>query len=158
VLIEGRDSIWVNGVMSKFNDLILAFAPQNTFVKRHWAMLCIIGALGIGCIMVPIIDAITRLTYQPDPNYKPSPMGMWLAAHSIAVPIVKHAMGSVIGFFVSAPLVVALRKLWPLIELATGPEHAQIERKRRIWLLNFTLLTIIPLIVNIVYDVLKALF
>ena len=145
VLIEGRESIWVNGVMSKFNDLILAFAPQSTFVKRHWNLLCIFGALGIGCITYNIFGAVMRFVVQPS-----------LEPESWRFRLFMQGIMSICGLSFSMPLVAKLSTLWPTIELATGPEHAQIERKRRVWLLNFTLLAIIPLIVNIVYDLFKA--
>lgn len=156
VLIRSHDGIWVNGFLSKFNDLISSFTPQNTFVANHEVLLRVLASLGLGCIIGPVIIEFTKFIANPDPNYIPSKFDLMARKFPIVGYSVINLMCSVIGIAPAFLLIDKLKDLWPSVELAIGPEHTQIEKKRRNWIIGFFLLVVLPLILNFVYDLFKV--
>jgi hypothetical protein len=156
VLIESHDSIWVNGFLARFQDTVSAFKPQNTIVRDHTIALVILASIGFGCILSPFIIGFANMMTNPNPTYIPSHFDLLVRKYPVIYYLVTTLMSSVVGTFPGVFMVNKLKTLWPSLELAIGPEHTQIEKKRRNWILGFIVLVIIPLVVSIVYDLLKT--
>ena len=157
ILITSHDSIWVNGFLSKFQDLISSFTPQNTLVANHLFSFWILTSIGLGYILHPILNGLVKLFAYPDPNHIPSQIELIFRKVPFLWYLFTHLSCVFVALGPAAWVVKPLKDLWPSVELAIGPEHTQIEKKRRNWILGFIGLVIIPIVVSILYDVLKFL-
>jgi hypothetical protein len=99
------------------------------------------------------------LPIQPtqEPNGVASQIIGYIASFPIGKYILKYLIYYGIGWMPGYELIRKLQSLWPSVEIQIGPEHEQIERQRRIWVINVFVLAIAPLCIAIIFDIGKAI-
>ena len=150
--IQGKDAVWVKGVLGQLRDIVDSFAPQNSLVKRHKLLITSIFALGIGMIYWWIVSA----THAEPSQEPPSRLAKALVSLPLARFWLKYLLEYAMGFFPAFILVDKLSQLWPDIEIQIGPEHELREKGIRKWISGTVVLLIIPILVAFVYDFLKS--
>ncbi|THU32546.1 hypothetical protein FAM09_27540 [Niastella caeni] len=139
ILVSGEDTIWVNGITAKFNEVLNQSQKQVKAISftEYCAFLAII-----------IFNIIYfRLFYS---SFEKMHSDFYKLIFIVGIPIV-----SMIGF---SNLGDYLKGLWPSVELQTGPGYLQIpmlKRKKLSWILS---VIIIPLLLGFIYDILKSFF
>ena len=134
IMVSGDDTNWVNGVIARFNEVI-GFAESQPSYK--WlTLLC--------SIFIPVAFGIGyfRLILR------------WRDTHNDIFGFL--FIGELIGgLFMFVNILYQDEKLWPAIELQTGPTYLLEARKRRITLFYIFGGLVLPLIVNFIYDFFK---
>jgi hypothetical protein len=154
VIVKGTDSIWVNGVIRTIQEILEGFTPQNTFVRRRRVLLTILSALGIGLVFMHVLTlSLSFIPIEPSsdlPNFT-----AFAAQHPFAARIVVYLFFGVFGSLPGGILTDKLQSFWPSVELQIGPEHKFAEKRRRIWLLGSITVGLVPLCLQLIYDIIK---
>jgi hypothetical protein len=159
-IISGDDRNWVNGTFSEIIEKINSAEPRDNFIIRHPWLFYIIIAISVGFTVVKSILFILGTTYDKaifGVNFS----ALW---PNLSSSFINYYIHLCITYFIVGTLTFALPisrqilKLWPLIEFDFGPEHSKLEKKRRKKLSFWFLLIIGPLIVSVIYDIIKSLF
>ena len=144
LMVEGKDSNWVNGILGRISDVLSACQPQLKIInKRSFVIfLFLIEAIAItfllleiSLFLVPYIaslfmssEAIERL------------MGMPASAVFVSL--------TPASFMIASALTNSIINLWPIVEIQTGPLHKNMEVKRRYFLWGLFTLIILPFLIN----------
>lgn len=139
ILVSGEDTIWVNGITAKFNEVLNQSQKQVKAISviEYFAFLAI--------LFFNIV--YFRLFYS---NFEKMHSDFYKLLFIVGIPIASMVGFSNIGEY--------LKGLWPSVELQTGPGYLQIpmlKRKKLNWILS---VIIIPLLLGFIYDVLKNTF
>lgn len=153
VTISGIDSDWVNGCLTRLQEIFESFQPQNIFVSKFKNYIRLVIALGSGALFFWVYRQIVP----PNPSPEPPPhlIEMLLATTSGKYAF-KYFAYACMGFFPGMFFYEKLAKCWPPVELQVGPEHSQIEAQRRKWISAVLLIGVVPFCINIISDVVKA--
>ncbi len=155
IKVQGFDSNWVNGTLKRLEEITDSFTPQNTFVRRYQVLLRIVLSLSIGYVLLNyfLLPFIVLLS---NPSNK---LPQKLANNQFLLIAVIIFLQLITSFFLGASpaieIVKKLRSLYPNLELQVAPEHKQIEKQRRIWTFNAVTLVVLPLIFQLVYEIVK---
>lgn len=155
VLVESYDSNWVNGVLGRISERIKAIEPQNPNKKLYLNLIYFASAVLIGRIFTFIVHLIP---IEPDES-KMSATNLlirhFIHTNEFTYYFSLYFLGFCVGIFPALPIREYFRKLWPYLEFQIGPIHELEESRKRTKLRNLITLIIIPLILAILYDVLK---
>jgi len=159
--VKGKDSLWVNGVIARIKDVLDSVPPQNMFIKKYKLIINSLLALGIGIFIdyilsffiTPSKDPPSKLSIMLEDLYSRSPFFKYFFKYFFAM-----VVGYVIGLWPITELYSQLRNLWPSIEIQIGPEHTYIEKRRRKILISILVIGAGPLLVSVVYDIIKAFY
>lgn len=158
--VEGDDQYWVNGCFNRLTEIINAVKPQVDWPYKYRRILFHIIALGVGSIIYFLYWALILRHLQPIAN--PGEILKQLrsfARNNLWFSYVLQwisAYGFGIGWAFS--LRERLLSLWPNIEFDFGPEHFNLEKKRRRHLSAIATLVVLPLAISVVYDITKIFF
>lgn len=155
VAVEGFDSNWVNGVMGRIFDRIATIKPQNPKRKLYLNLIHFATSVSIGRILLLII---LPLLDKPDE----SRMGAATLlirqlthtnefTHNLVLYLGSFIIGILPGFVIRS----YFEKLWPYLEFQIGPVHELDESRRRGIFIKLITLILIPLILAVLYDVIK---
>lgn len=138
ILVSGDEPVWVNGILALFSDILNYTEPQSKYSNSLGFPLFITWLLFIIFYFRAFTDEIDRILYT------------WLRfAVVLGIPIL-----SIVLFFV---LYEYLNSLWPSIELQTGKEYQQIPSKKRKITLWWMGAIIIPVFLEILYEIITSL-
>lgn len=149
--VIGNDSTWVNGVMRRFEDAVRGWERQATWPRWFQWLLVALFVLGIERIFIlaaPVIFNQNSAIF-PQVDFL-LPIGKLISATIFYTLLA--ALIAIPGYLITEKLL----ELWPIVELRTGREYAQIYRKRRNQLWAIMSLIILPLLVTFLYDLIKA--
>jgi hypothetical protein len=139
ILVKGNDSTWVNGVTRQFENIIAGWEPQAAWPRYIKWLASGLMAIAFSRGVISLLEAIA---------------GRPIQATSLELILVYASLGA----FSALPaflLVDSLLRLWPAVELRTGREYAQLLRKRRTRLGLIVTLVVLPLLMSLLYDLLK---
>lgn len=150
VSVQGVDSLWVNGIIQKIENFLETIETQLTWSRRYFLPISILFAICIGTVLNAIlIQGLILWTKNtvPDPN---SPKISMSTAR-----IIFFGLMTGLSTYPALSLAEKLKELWPTVELQTGPDFGQIEKRKRktVWLI-FSLI-ILPAAMTIILDLLK---
>jgi len=155
--VEGTDSKWVNGNIKAIEEIIESFAPQDPVVLRHKWLVHTVLALGIGRLYNYLTYPLVGFFAPSAPHWVVA-SGLFFRGHPVAFYTLMYLSYYIAGFFPALYFFNKFQALWPSVEFQIGPEHSLIEKRRRLWLLNFFLVGVAPLLTSLAYDLLKPLF
>jgi hypothetical protein len=153
ITVRGTDTKWVNGTLRNLEEIIAGFKPQNTFFRRKRLVLAIIFSISIGAIIGRLLMLLVSLVKSPATSTASSSP---LIQYPIAVYILSYSIYGMLGIFPTLFLMDKFLSLWPTVEIQIGPAHKLIEKRRRIWISNVILFGLLPLLISLVYDILKG--
>jgi hypothetical protein len=136
VLVSGDDSIWVNGVITRINEIISL--TENQPKSEYWVRAFLIISWSLFMVM------FCRLFWGP-----------LVKINSDFAALLVGGLG-ILTFLGGNNLYDYIQTMYPMVELQTGVGYLQIPRnKRRI--LNLIVTTIVlPILLAVVYDVVKC--
>lgn len=151
IRVEGTESTWVNGIFKKMEDTVLSWPPQNTVLKRYNKLIALILSLFLGYYFIEII----KLMPSEEKQYSEIPKWVEFIKYLITeYPLSRHIIQSMLGviptYFPSILLVDKISTLWPSVELQLGPNHAQVESRRRNIIYSIIILIVLPLLISII--------
>lgn len=158
--VSGNDSTWVHGKVSKISNLIDSFPPQSVFLKKWQSIIEIVLFTGIGALFFNLVGIISNSEIW---QAKTKPEGFLFDIFKIIynfLPmryILKYSFYYFFGAVLGSEVFRKLHELWPSIELQIGPEHTYIEKKRRNFIVVVFFAGVLPLLVNVIYDILKII-
>lgn len=152
--VSGDESLWVNGTLSNLNELLSSFPPQNGFLNKYksWitGSIFVIGTLSFGFL----------IDLQEDGAYSPywSKFLLNFSWNALFGQMFVGIFGGAVLVAYSSPIITKyINLLWPSVELQIGPDHKQIEkRKRRASWLILTVF-ILPFTISILGGILLRL-
>ncbi|MFQ6087726.1 MAG: hypothetical protein ACE5K0_02340 [Candidatus Methanofastidiosia archaeon] len=156
VVVSGYDDIWTNGVLKSIESIISSWENQVNWPYRYKDLLIILFGIGITLLYINILDIINSYIFVIQPL---SPQPQW--AKDI-IPTLK--IGAYFLVFLGAMIWPALYivnkicELYPPVEFTTGPEYSYVEKIRRKKLYTFLSVGIIPLIISLIYELIKIYF
>jgi len=156
VFVEGYDSNWVNGVLGRILERIESIEPQNPNKKLYLNLICFASAVLIGRIFTFIV---LLLPFDKVDESKVSATNLlirhFIHTNAFTYNLTLYLLGFFAGIFPAFYVRNYFGKLWPYLEFQIGPIHELDESKKRAGLTNLITLVIIPLILAILYDLLK---
>jgi len=156
VFVEGYDSNWVNGVLGRILERIKSIEPQNPHKRLYLNLIYIASAILIGRIFTFIVLLLP--SPKPDEAKMDTSISLirqFIHANAFTYNFTLYLLSFCIGIFPAVYIKDYFNKLWPYLEFQIGPLHELDERRKRANLKNLIILIIIPLIVMILYDILK---
>lgn len=139
IIVSGDNPIWVSGVLAKFAELLETSQPQprvQSLLSTSMLVLLIILNILYFRITWPFVD----------PNVKNDFLRL---LYALGFPLASILYNSYCEGYI--------KKIFPSVELQTGPEHMQIPKQKRIKLAYIFSVIIIPIILAIIYDIVRLL-
>lgn len=152
VFVSGPDEMWVNGIIRNFEDIISSWEKQVTWPHKYDWFLTIIFAIGIGLLYLNFLEFIFTPIIHPI-----SPAPQWAVELRPILILIYYVSGILFGMWPASYIVKELKKLYPIVELRTGPEHTQVEFKKRRKLYAIISTGIIPLIISLIVEIIKII-
>jgi hypothetical protein len=153
--VIGRNSTWVHGTTRKLEETLSEFEEQASWPRKWEIPLKIVAAFGIGRAWVALQDFVMFHVIHIQPV---TPRPHWVDAAMPYVSVILWGLSFGIGLFPSIFLTNKLLELWPSVELRMGREWAQLSKTRRDRLWLFFTIAVLPLLIALVYDLLKEVF
>jgi len=146
IRVSGSDSTWVNGVVSKLEQLVSDWERQAKWPRIVAIPLWLVSTIGMApaaeILLFFVIVPILRLIGAANPDF----------SNEVAIETLRTAKGWALGCLLSVlparSLVARLVRLWPVVELKTGQDHQQIEHRRRRALGFIMTIVVIPTVMS----------
>ncbi len=142
VNVSGYDENWVNGVIRRVENTIGDSRNQYTLLTRHWYIVPLLISLAIAWLAASITIAILNVSSGSSD------------ASSFDLAYLFFLYSLMIGWVTFLVVPDRIRKLFPAVELATGPDYARSEETRRrkisYWLSGIILPTLIGIAITLV--------
>lgn len=156
ITIYGYDSNWVSGITARLNDILDSIQPQSEYKKLALRLSHYLSALVIGRVVLFVL-----LFFSSKPNlseFSPSELAIRSVIHysSFTYNFFIYLLSFIIGFFPAIEVRLKMKKIFPNIEFQIGPEHKQLAKIKRKKLVNLFALIIIPLLLALLYDLVKS--
>ncbi len=135
VEVAGSNTTWVNGVTKRLEDVVAGWEKQAAWPHRFHEAILLVAAVGIGQLFLMALDR--------------------LAGFGNLHVLIRWAIQVFVGLGPAAVITRKFVDLWPYIELRTGREHAQTLRKRRRYLWLLATIVFFPILIRILYEVIK---
>lgn len=161
--IQGNDDKWVKNLFIKFKEYIDSITMQESPLIKYKELIRHVLALGLGKIILSIVVAILTFFFGTGSDSNPSE-GMLRLREQIqnniilARFVVSWVIPWLYGLSIAKDIIREIYKLWPNVEFDFGPEQQKKYKINRNRLKLFLTLVIIPSVLMIVYDLLKAAF
>jgi hypothetical protein len=156
ITIYGYDINWVNGINARIKDLLDSVQPQSEYKKLILRITHFLSAIVIGRFFIFFVLIID--TSKPDLSQMSSTT---LAIRSViqysalTYNFFIYLLSLLIGFYPAIGVRSKMKNIFPNIEFQIGPEHKQLYKRKRAKLINIFILIIIPLLLAIIYDIVK---
>lgn len=141
IFVSGPDEVWVNGVIKHFEDAIVNWEKQVNWPYKYSWLLTIIFAIGINFPCSNILNFIIHLI-KPESSVTLGPLFFSFF---------------MVGLLLALYIVDKLKELYPVVELRIGPEHTQLEVKRRRKLYAVISIVVIPLVISLIIELIKII-
>ena len=159
VKVSGTDTKWVNGTIKLIEEIIVSFTPQHTFTKKYKSLIELTFALSIGAIIMRLLILIlSSVPEATSSSADSSTLNRLVEKFPIIGYMISYFMFWFIGWFPASSLMSKLEILWPSVEIQAGPEHKLLEKKRRLWMTNAIIIGVIPIVLQVLYDIARNLF
>jgi hypothetical protein len=136
ISVSGDEPNWVNGVLSRLSEIINNAESQSKFKDRFSDWL-------ISAILILINVEYFRLVHFEKTQYE-----LVATLYVIGVPMLSACAAFWLHGYIG--------KLWPSIELQTGPEYLQLATKKRNNMKWLMATIVFPILLAIIYDVVKS--
>lgn len=139
VLAEGRDSDWLSETTKSFGDLLLSCRNQSVFVQKF---------------RIPIVVTIVGLLSFLLVNFIKFFIKTEVSFHKIVANIFNDDLIYYIIIFALVSVTPAiliyrwLRKLYPDVELQTGPNSGKLQKERRNKIILLILAIVVPVVIS----------
>lgn len=165
-IVSASEPTWLSENFLALKDALDRTRPQAFWFRRHQTLLVNLIALGIGSLGMLIIDLaavvlVTRLGLQNVVTPLP-PNSPWRQVLASAQPFLyvggwlwRWAVGFFWGAFAVRRWLLAM---WPSIEFDFGLPHLQTEKLQRNRLKTVAALVILPILAQLLYDLMKRAF
>jgi len=152
ITVEGDDPNWVNGTLKKLEEIVDGFEPQNTFVKKYGKYIFALYSFVFSFVSVNIV---LELIIKYEFHQLEFPTGSFLSFWLFPLMIL-----GVIVFLLTIPVIklwIYVEKLFPSVELQIGSEYKFIEKNKRFWINTSLAVIVVPIILQIIFEVVKSL-
>jgi hypothetical protein len=140
IIISGTNTTWVNGIITRLVEIINQSEKQPA-VRRYFHNLCI-----------PLFILMNILFYRIiSPLFIDKGKNDWVNLILLFAPIC--FVGLSFKYFNNY-----INEAWPVVELQTGRNYQQLSLIKRRKLIGIINLILIPLLLSLVYDLLKNIF
>lgn len=156
--VSGGDTVWVNGVMRQLEEAIRGWEAQPSWPKRFSFPMTIIFALGIGRLYLFLVNIVLNYVFYVYPIQPINPRPAWADILIPIVPLIQWVLALGTGIFPSMWLTDKIKRLWPNVEIRTGPEYAQINRRRRQTIGLIMTVGVLPFLLSVLSDLFRLFF
>ncbi|TRX31649.1 hypothetical protein FNW52_18550 [Flavobacterium sp. ZT3R18] len=136
ISVSGDEPNWVNGVLSRLSEIINNAENQSKFKDRFSGWI-------ISAVFVLFNVEYFRLVHFEKTQYE-----LLATLYVIGVPILSASAAFGLHAYIE--------KLWPSVELQTGPEYLQLATKKRNNMKWLMATIFFPILLAIIYDVVKS--
>jgi len=140
ILVSGPDELWVNGVVKSYEDIISNWEKQVNWPHKYSRLLIMVFAVGIG-----LSFALLGLNL------------LYFISTDVIIHPFYYVVAIVFGMFPALYIVDKLKELYPIVELRTGPEYAQVEVRKRKKLYIIISIVVIPLVISFIIELIKII-
>ncbi len=144
ITVSGKDEIWANGVHRTLENLIKDCKEQPKFTPFRRAVLLLTLSPIFAALFTETIIILSKLAVSG---------AVWdISAWSFLFFWI-----FIIGLWFVTPLVKRIEKLYPSVELVTGPEHMRIEESGRKKLWTLIAYYVIPFVFLVISEIINLL-
>lgn len=165
--VSGEEPTWVRDIFLRVEERLDALESTENWFTKHRKLTTFIGMLGFGSLMhlviILVIEAILR-TFLHD--WRPDQAMVERLRQNILLRILclsptsnllnwvcRYFMGGIPWFYFERWFYSA----FPSVELDFGPQHLRIDAKRRERIKQFLIVVAIPLVIAVIYDMVKEI-
>ena len=141
IYVSGPDELWVNGVIKSFESIIANWEKQVSLLYNYSWPLQAVFALVIG---FPLFYLLHQIYSSPSSE---SQLGTKIAV--FVDYFIYFMLAFILGMWPASIIVDQLKKLYPIVELRTGPQHTHMEANRRKKLYFILTMGVLPLIISL---------
>ncbi len=162
--VRASEASWLNNVFSTVEGLIKGAESRSFWFSRHPAILTSLFAVSLGSLATLLIQIIVRSLFPKELNLTPVAIDRIRALGSFIDSfkfwfylfgwVWKWMWGFTLGAF---PLAEWVLGAWPSIDLDFGADHLKIEKMRREKIGVIITLVVIPILISIILDVIRAI-
>ena len=142
ILVGGEDSNWVNGIISRLNEAIEISCPQPN-VTRIYTALALIAVAVLNYLYFDLFGQYIKL------------LGKYGTLGSLALIALIFGM-PVASLYILRKINDLIEKLFPDVELQTGPQHFRMETVKRNKIMQIFLIIVVPIVLAASYDLAKS--
>lgn len=153
ITVEGNDSNWVNGTIKRFEEIADSFTPQNTLFTKHGQL---IGTVILVVGVVFINKLVDRLIPALFPSFQMFGVDS-LRFESFIIQFLAYMVIGSIWYIPFGRMWWKLLEMYPSVELQIAPDHKLVEKRRRVWLTNIVVLILIPILLQVVFEIIARL-
>lgn len=153
--VEGFDSTWVNGVLGRINQRIDSTEPQNSNKKLYLNLIFFASVVLIGRIFTIIILLIPGTPDESKMGAASFAIRQFIHTNDFTYYFSIYLIGFLVGILPAFSIKNFFRKFWPYLEIQIGPNHKMDEIKNRQILNKWILTIVVPLLLMILYDIIK---
>lgn len=160
ISVQSESENWVSALSIRLQESVDACTPQKSILLKHRRLFEIIVGLSLGRLYFWILDLLFLLIPIRPIENPPEwilTVRSFFVEHPIISILLDYALMFPSGWFAAWWLLSKAEKLWPSIEFQIGPQHTHIEKRRRCLISAIFTFGILPLLVSLVYDILKNL-
>jgi len=159
LIVTGKDINWVNGLFTRLQETINSVKPQENWILKHKTLILHVSALGIGTILYSAFWFVLHRHIKPIEN--PPEILKAMRIFFKTYPLFSYLFDWFMNWAAGIPLALCFRiwllNLWPDIEFDFGPEHMKIEKTRRLRISIIFFVAVVPIVLAIGHDIVKAL-
>ena len=156
ITVSGDNPNWVSGKFTQLQNILDAVNPQeNLFLKYQIIFRHVVG-ITTGYFIWKVLVFVMRgiLLIPPNPETATNPIVVFLEKDVFLQTLFLLAIYWVTGMlFLADPIINSVKKLYPSIEFNFGPEHLNINKKRRKGLAILWASIILPILINIISQI-----
>jgi len=149
ILIEGNDSNWVNGTLKQLEEMVDSFVPQNMFFRKYGSLTGVIIVILLSLFTRTLIDRVLIIA---NPNFPLFGVDN-ISIESFALQVMLYLFVSLIWFYPFLNIWKKIMAFYPVVELQIAPNHKLTEKKRRELFGNFLVVVFIPIILQIIFEI-----
>lgn len=155
VTVSGSDSTWVNGVVSQIDNIVKSWPAQPSWPRKYEIPLFLVVLAGVTTIiwwaiglfgeLLHYLDVIDEGALPDEGSFRLGDLFFWIGA----------TFGAIMP---TDALVKRFQALWPKVEIRTGPNHRQIETRRKAMLILLGSMVVVPILVSWLGEWVASLF
>lgn len=153
ISVRGIDTTWVNGTLSRIQEVINSFEPQECFIFKYKHFFRPLFAFSIGLILFYFMRFLNNGGSHNVPELYEK-----VNNNAYVYLCIRYTLTWLFGLIPADLLFEHLSRYWPSVELQVGPAYTHFERKRKMQIANVFLIGVFPLIINIIYEIVKIIF
>jgi hypothetical protein len=148
VEVSGNELNWVNGIFLRLDEIFKAVKPQENIIKKYNTLINIVYLVSLGYFTYTITSIIFNNVFKM--------LGIKTVQITLSNVVIFIAIMCIVLFIdwiissIYNKMLILLEDLWKEIEFDFGPEHMNLDKVKRKYLITFVTIVALPFLISII--------